>query len=100
MGGESNRLIMGFSRSVQKAFVSIDMFGNGVNLNLAGQEKVKSLFGAILSFFVLMTVLAYSSERFEVLIHHKDNHNTLVHEPLSDPPEFFEQTDSNFDLAF
>ena len=44
---------------VKESFESIDIFGNPVKLNFNGREKIKTIAGSLVTFVLIVVMLAY-----------------------------------------
>ena len=53
---------------VAKSIQDIDLFGHQVGFNLAGDTKISSFPGFIVSCFLLLTLLSYGMARFNALL--------------------------------
>lgn len=61
-----------------KALKSIDMYGEGTNFTFRKESKFKTLFGAILSIFVISLFIAFSLMRAQKLVGHGDPFLTMI----------------------
>jgi hypothetical protein len=58
----------GFTSKLAKLFLSVDRFGQKIELNVNGDSTINSIFGAIVSLFIYTTVSAFALYRFQVLV--------------------------------
>ena len=82
-------------------YKGFDIFGKSVSFNANGKETVNSCMGATMSLLVAFLTLAYAWTRFEILLSFGDTRyqeTTSYREDLEN--EYFEQKDTNFNLAF
>ena len=49
---------------IKKLFLGTDMFGQRVELNFNGESAINSIFGAVTSLIIYITVFAFAVYRF------------------------------------
>ena len=62
-------------------FKRLDIFGEGIDFNVRGQNKHKTICGTLLSLVIYFFVIAYAIRKFHVLQDKEDtNYQTFVSE--------------------
>ena len=87
-------------KSVTKYFKMFDLYGESVGFTIdKGNEKYRTVIGAVLSIVVLAAVASQSIVKFEVLVNRSDtNYQEFLVDQEENKVLTFENT--NFNLAF
>ena len=59
---------IGSLNRLKKILLGTDIFGHRVELNFNGESSINSIFGAILSLIIYITVSAFAIYRFNVMV--------------------------------
>ena len=59
---------IGSLNRLKKILLGTDIFGHRVELNFNGESSINSVFGAILSLIIYITVSAFAIYRFHVMV--------------------------------
>ncbi len=79
---------------------SFDFFGQSIGFEIAGRGSLNSYLGALLSIVITVLTLFYAISRFETLHNFGDTSYQYVYETNVFTDEIFEQSETNFNMAF
>ena len=86
--------------TIANTFKKVDIFGTAVSFNIGGQTTVNSILGACMSIFVVLMTLSYAYIRLQIMVDLDDSQHFKFEEISLEKEEFFNQTDTNFNVAF
>ena len=79
---------------------SFDFFGQRIGFKIAGRGSLNSYLGALLSILITILTLFYAISRFSTLKNYGDSTHQYVKETNVFTDEIFEQSQTNFNIAF
>ena len=81
-------------------FKSLDQWGEGVGLQIKGEDRYNSFTGAFLALIIIIITLSYAIKQYDTMIKYEaTNYMQIVQKNVNEEKEFsFEEM--NFDLAF
>ena len=89
-----------FLKHTQSTFLSIDMFGSPVNLEIEGNSTLRTYLGATISLLILLQILTYTFIKGNILINRSDtNHQVTVETGGIQISDVFHQHQTQFNLA-
>ena len=95
-----NKTKKSFGKKVGKQFKSFDSFGESPTFSIDGGGSFNSYRGAIVSIFISVITLLFAYSRFTIMLEFDDTNHQTVTQLNENNGEMFNQTDSNFNIAF